>query len=110
MATDQITQIICDYFGVSVEDIKGRDRSQSISVPRKLTCYVLKQLMPMSYEDLGTYMGLRDHSTVMYYVRNVRDKLPTTPMLQLHLQAIETLINEQHGNSEPAEQQVAADA
>ena len=95
MAIDNIMRIVAEYFGVTVEDLKGRSRAQSVSVPRKLACYVIKHTLPMSYEDLGSFMGLRDHSTVMYYISDVRAKLPTTPMYQQHLRAIDALL-EQH--------------
>lgn len=95
MAIDNIMRIVAEYFGVTIEDLKGRSRAQSVSVPRKLACYVIKHTLPMSYEDLGTFMGLRDHSTVMYYIADVKAKLPDTPMYQQHLRAIDALLEQQ---------------
>ena len=89
MDKQRILDIVGDCVGVSTEDIMGRDRSQHISIPRKCAAYVIKAMVPISYEDLGTWMGLRDHSTVMYYCTDIRKKLPTTPMLQHYMQAIE---------------------
>lgn len=95
MAIDNIMRIVAGYFGVSVDDIKGRSRAQNVSVPRKIACYVIKHTLPITYDDLGTYMGTRDHSTVMYYCKDVRSKIPTMPAYQMHLRAIDALL-EQH--------------
>ena len=93
MTPDEILDIVCQYFRVSVEDIKGRGRSQQISVPRKVACFVLRNNLPLSYEDIGDFMGLRDHSTIMYAVRDVEKKLPSNPMLQKYLREIMPHIN-----------------
>ena len=96
MAIETLTKIICEYFGITVEDIKGRSRVQSLSGPRKIACYMIKELIPISFEDIGTFMGLRDHSTVMYYVRDVKKKLENEPMWKMHTMAIRTLIEESY--------------
>jgi chromosomal replication initiator protein len=88
MAIDGIIQIVADYFGVTLEDIRGRGRTQSLSVPRKIACYAVKHMLPMSYEDIGTWLGLRDHSTISYYCTDVKQKARTDAMIQMHLNAI----------------------
>ena len=62
---------------------------------------MMRQVLPISYEDIGTWMGLRDHSTIMYCVRDVEKRAKSSTMMQLHLRAIELLMQEQHAGLQP---------
>lgn len=82
MSPDDILAVTCRYFSIKPEDVKGRSRTQKVSVPRKLACYMVRQMLPLSYEDIGDWLGQRDHSTIIYYIKDVEGKLPTDPLLQ----------------------------
>jgi chromosomal replication initiator protein len=82
MSPDDILAVTCHYFSITPDDVKGRSRAQKVSVPRKLACYMIRQMLPLSFEDIGNWLGLRDHSTIIYYIKDVESKLPTDPLLQ----------------------------
>lgn len=109
MSPDDILDVTCRYFSIEPEAIKGRSRAQKISVPRKLACYMVRQMLPLSFEDIGNWLGLRDHSTIMYYIKDVESKLPTDPLLKkYHGEIVAHLM--QHNPVAHAESQVDADA
>ena len=89
MSIDHILETVAKYFQITTEDIRGRSRVQKISVPRKLACYIIRKMMPLlSYEDIANDLGLRDHSTILYYVKDVNRKIKTDPILMSYLAKI----------------------
>jgi hypothetical protein len=42
----------------------------------------------LSYEDIANDLGLRDHSTILYYVKDVNRKIKTDPILMSYLAKI----------------------
>lgn len=89
MSIDHILETVAKHFEITTEDIRGRSRVQKISVPRKLACYIIRKILPLlSYEDIANDLGLRDHSTIIYYVKDVNCRIKTDPILMSYLAKI----------------------
>jgi hypothetical protein len=57
-------------FGVDEIALVGAKRTHDLSVARQATCYILRRRFPeMSYPRIGVLMGGRDHSTIIFAVR-----------------------------------------
>ncbi len=70
-----IVRLTATQFEVAVEDVRGKGRRQELVVPRQIAMYLIRELTPHSYPEIGQYFGGRDHSTVMYAVQKVKDLL-----------------------------------
>ena len=55
-----------DYFNVSVEDLYGSSRSQSLATARQIAMYLCREMTSLSLPKIGQLFGGRDHTTVMY--------------------------------------------
>ena len=62
---NRIQTVVCDYFKITLDDIKGKKRSQNINYPRQVAIYLCRVLANESFPKIGTYFGGRDHSTIM---------------------------------------------
>ncbi|MHC5009654.1 MAG: chromosomal replication initiator protein DnaA [Planctomycetota bacterium] len=71
---DRITETVAAYFKVKISDLRSKRRSRSISTPRQVVMYFAKELTSLSLEEIGDHFGGRDHSTVLYGIRKVKDK------------------------------------
>lgn len=54
------------YFGLTLEDLTGKRRSRDIVVPRQVAMYVLRDILELSYPQIGGHLGGRDHTTIMH--------------------------------------------
>lgn len=60
--------------GISIDDIKRRDSKEDIAMIRHSICYFLRTYTKLSLVKVGDIIN-RDHSTVLYSVRVIRDQL-----------------------------------
>ena len=54
------------YFRLTVEDLHGSSRSQTIALARQIAMYLCREMTSMSLPKIGQLFGNRDHTTVMY--------------------------------------------
>jgi chromosomal replication initiator protein len=66
---------VADAFGVSVEQMLGRDRSRQVALPRQIAMYLLREEANISLPQIGETLGGRDHTTVMYGCEKIADML-----------------------------------
>lgn len=71
ITVEKILNEVGSVYGVTAEDICSKKRSAQISVARKISSYVLKEVTDMSYKSIGMELGARDHSTIMYYHNDI---------------------------------------
>ena len=73
---DFIVSVVADQFGISVADIISSKRSAKYVVPRQISMYLSRDYTSLSLEEIGKYLGNRDHSTVVYGIRKIEEQLP----------------------------------
>jgi chromosomal replication initiator protein len=68
---EQIQGAVCELFHVSVADLRGDRRQQSIAYPRHIAMYLCRELTDVSLPKIGAKFGGRDHSTVLHGVNKI---------------------------------------
>ena len=79
----RIQRVVCDYFKVTIDDIKGKKRSQNINYPRQVAIYLCRELTNESYPKIGTYFGGRDHSTIINAYEKIKKELEKNDQLKV---------------------------
>lgn len=68
-----IQTVVADYYGLSVADLRGRSRIESVAWPRHVAIYFAKTKNPSkSCKDTGNYFR-RCGTAVYYAVKHVED-------------------------------------
>ena len=62
---EKILTVTAKYYGVRVEDIKSKSKTDNIAYARHIAVYIIKKLTDLSYKAIGSFIGGRDHSTVI---------------------------------------------
>lgn len=76
ITVDRIISEVANAFDVTPEDIKSNHRHSKISIARKITIYVLKEVKGMTCTQIGDALN-KNHSTVTIHHRDVTNLLKT---------------------------------
>ena len=71
----QVIELVALSFGISKEQMLGRERTRQIALPRQIAMYLLREEANFSLPQVGEALGGRDHTTVMYACEKVADLL-----------------------------------
>ncbi len=72
---------VSEKFRVSVDEILGTKRSQSIVLPRQVAMYLSRELTNSSLPCIGRAFGGKDHTTVMHSIQKVQKLMQTDKQL-----------------------------
>ncbi len=75
ITADQIMASTADYFGVSLEDLRGQSRSRVLVNARQVAMYLCRELTELSLPRIGQAFGGRDLTTVMHADRKIRQQM-----------------------------------
>lgn len=78
----RIQRIVCEYFKIDIEDLKGKKRSKDVNYPRQIAIYLCRIITNDSFPKMGTYFGGRDHSTIISAYQKIEKDLKTNYQLQ----------------------------
>lgn len=81
------------FYKISHAELIGKKRTQNITYARQIGIYLCRQLLDLPFNDIGKQFN-RDHSTAMYSVTNVEEKLKESRELREELEALKQLIRE----------------
>jgi chromosomal replication initiation ATPase DnaA len=66
VSVERIQETVIDRFGISMQELVGDRRSQSIVYPRQVAMYLCRELTDSSLPKIGKKFGGRDHTTVIH--------------------------------------------
>lgn len=69
-----IAGVVARRFNLKISDLQGKKRSRSIALPRQMAMYLARRLTRHSLEEVGTYFGGRDHTTVLHANRLIGER------------------------------------
>jgi chromosomal replication initiator protein len=68
---DNILKVVAKHYDTSVNDLRSKKRHQDIAAIRQIVFYMMKKMSNCSLQIIGSYVGGRDHSTVIHAVNKV---------------------------------------
>lgn len=75
VTVDKIINEVGKIYNVDPDEMRSQRRTASISQARKVAIYVIQDVTGMSYEAIGQEFNGRDHSTVVYAIKSVKDEM-----------------------------------
>lgn len=89
----RIQTVVCDYFKITMNDLKGKKRSQNINFPRQIAIYLCREVANESFPKIGTYFGGRDHSTIMSSHRKIMNDLKENEQLRIVIEDLKRMLS-----------------
>ena len=77
-----VQKAVADYYGFTIDVLKGKKKSKNIAYPRMLAMYLARMLTDESFPRIGLEFGGRDHSTVIHAVDKITEDLKDNKKLQ----------------------------
>jgi chromosomal replication initiator protein len=96
ITADQIMASTSDYFGVSLEDLRGHSRSRVLVNARQVAMYLCRELTDLSLPRIGQAFGGRDHTTVMHADRKIRQQMAERRSLYNQIAELTNRIKQTH--------------
>ena len=78
----RIQRVVCDYYKISIDQMKGKNRNNSVNFPRQIAIYLCRELTTESFPKIGSYFGGRNHSTIISADKKIRKELNTNQNLR----------------------------
>ena len=71
MSIEHITRTVASHYKLSVDEIKSKNNSRGIALPRQVAMYLCKKLTRHSFPEIGREFGGKHHTTVMHSVEKI---------------------------------------
>jgi chromosomal replication initiator protein len=68
-----IQKFVADYYNLKLVEIKSRNNSKSVAMPRQIAMYLCKLLTRASLPEIGRSFGGKHHSTVIHSIRKIEE-------------------------------------
>ena len=62
------------YFNLSLSELISQKRQRAFAYPRQMAMYLCRKYTKASLKEIGEAFGNKDHSTVLYAVRQIEKK------------------------------------
>ena len=66
-----IQQFVANYYQLRVADLKSRNNSKNVTLPRQIAMYLSKSLTSHSLPQIGKSFGGKHHSTVIHSIKKI---------------------------------------
>jgi chromosomal replication initiator protein len=70
---ERITKTVAGHYNLSIEEIKSKNNSRQIAVPRQVAMYLCKRLTKHSFPEIGREFGGKHHTTVIHSVDKIEN-------------------------------------
>ena len=90
---EAILECISKYYGLEESIIRGQQRVRDAVAARQIAMYLIRSMTNLSLDDIGKQFDNRDHSTVLYSIKQVEKQMKKDAAFAETVKAIKTNIN-----------------
>jgi len=66
---------VAEFFEMTLQELVSRSRKKEVVEPRQIAIFLLRDILNMSYPDIGQKLGKRDHTTAIYAFEKISQKI-----------------------------------
>jgi chromosomal replication initiator protein len=70
---ERIQRFVSEYYQLKVAELKSKNNSKSVAMPRQVAMYLCKKLTRASLPEIGRSFGDKHHSTVIHSIKKVEE-------------------------------------
>ena len=84
---DKVLETVSKKYGISVDDLKSKSKTNNISNARQIAMFVLKKTTDLSYPKIGSIFN-RDYSTVIASVKKIDNESKCNSLFEIDINEI----------------------
>jgi chromosomal replication initiator protein len=89
----EIINAVCKYYNLEREDIVSTKRKKELIIPRQIAIYLMREMTSKSLPQIGSIMGGKDHSTILYSENKIKNLLKTDIELKKTINEIRQIVS-----------------
>ena len=93
ISIEAIQRAVAEQFGMRITDLKQKNNSRNVVVPRQIAMYLAKQLTEASLPEIGRQFGNKHHTTVMHSIAKIDEQRRTDKDLHRMLNKLQDALN-----------------
>ncbi len=90
---DAIQKAVAESFAMRVNELKQKNNSRAVVVPRQIAMYLAKNLTEASLPEIGRQFGGKHHTTVMHSIGKIDELRRTDKDLNRTINKLEEILN-----------------
>ncbi|MDO9181345.1 MAG: chromosomal replication initiator protein DnaA [Bacteriovorax sp.] len=90
LTIEHVAKATAQYFRIPLADLKSKGRSQDITKARHIAMYLARKIVNAKQQEIGSYFGGRDHSSVIHAVSAISEKVKLDATLSKDINSIES--------------------
>ena len=88
-----ILKCVADFFQIPQSEIINKSRRKEVVVPRQISMFLLRDMLGMSYPDIGNKMGKKDHTTAIHSYEKISNEMVRDKTLNQKIILIKDVIS-----------------
>jgi len=88
VTVDRIQNEVATEYGVTVEGLKSRKRTKTLTVPRQIAMLLCRQLTDLPLVEIGQAFGGRDHTTVIHACDKVANEIKGSRTIRMRIEQL----------------------
>lgn len=86
---ERITSCVCKFYSYKLADLRSESRVKDIALVRQVAMYLMKKMTDKSLREIGSYLGRKDHSTVLHAFDRVHTTMQHNSELRMSVEKLE---------------------
>jgi chromosomal replication initiator protein len=87
-----IQKVVCDYYNINMDALQSKNRKREIVQTRQIAMFFAKKFTKYSLSTIGSEIGGKNHATVLYADKVIKDQLSYDKALKSQIDDIEKRI------------------
>ncbi|MDR1980056.1 MAG: chromosomal replication initiator protein DnaA [Tannerellaceae bacterium] len=92
ISVQQIQEAVCNYYNMEQSVIQTQSRKREVVQARHVTMYLSKKYTNYSFSHIGKIVGKKDHATVLYACKTIKDQIEIDKSFRSAIEEIEVLL------------------
>lgn len=89
---ETIVKCVCDHYSLSLQDIRSASKAKDLARARQVAMYLMKKMTTKSLQEIGCFLGRKDHSTVIHALEKIQTCMSESPDFSAQLLHLEEKI------------------